>query len=71
MRIINVIALVLVVIGALNWGLLGFFGFDLVRLLFGNMSVLSRVIYGLVGISGLIALGFFSMVGGAAGTRRA
>jgi len=71
MKIINIIALVLVVIGALNWGLLGFFGFDLVRLLFGNMSVLSRVIYALVGISGLVALGFFGTIGGTAGTKRA
>ncbi len=59
MKIIDTIALLLVIIGAINWGLIGFFGFDLVRVLFGNMSILSRIIYALVGISGLYALSFF------------
>lgn len=68
MKVINIIALVLVIIGALNWGLLGFFGLDLVHLIFGDMTIASRVIYGLVGIAGLVALGFFGMVGGAART---
>ena len=45
--------LTLVIIGAINWGLIGFFRFDLVAFLFGNMSWLSRIIYALVGISGL------------------
>ena len=44
--------LTLVIIGAINWGLIGFFRFDLVAFLFGNMSWLSRIIYALVGISG-------------------
>ncbi len=43
----------LVVVGAINWGLVGFFSFDLVAFLFGEMSVLSRVIYALVGLSGV------------------
>ena len=47
------IALVLIIIGAINWGLIGFFQFDLVATLFGNMSALSRIVYALVGISGL------------------
>ena len=53
MRIIDCIALILVIIGALNWGLIGIFNFNLVDTLFGAMSIISRVIYTLVGISGL------------------
>lgn len=53
MKIIDRIALVLIIIGAINWGLIGFFKFDLVATIFGEMSVLSRIIYALVGISGL------------------
>ncbi|WP_242225805.1 DUF378 domain-containing protein [Bacillus cereus group sp. BfR-BA-01358] len=52
------IALVFTVIGAVNWGLIGFFQFDLVTAIFGGQnSALSRIIYGIVGISGLINLG--------------
>lgn len=53
MNIINKIAGILVLIGALNWGFVGFFGFDLVAALFGPMTILSRIIYGAVGVSGL------------------
>lgn len=53
MKIVDKIALVLVIIGAINWGLIALFKFDLVAALFGNMSILSRIVYGLVGISGL------------------
>lgn len=53
MKIIDKIALVLIVIGAINWGLIGLFRFDLVATLFGEMSVLSRIVYSLVGLSGL------------------
>ncbi|WP_248490579.1 DUF378 domain-containing protein, partial [Staphylococcus aureus] len=46
------------VIGAVNWGLIGFFQFDLVAAIFGGQnSALARIIYGIVGISGLINLG--------------
>ena len=51
------IALILTIIGAINWGLIGIAGFDLVAFLFGTMSILSRFVYTLVGISGLIMLG--------------
>jgi uncharacterized protein len=51
------IALILTIIGAINWGLIGFFGFNLVEAIFGDNSALSRIIYGLVGITGLINLG--------------
>jgi hypothetical protein len=47
------IALVLVVIGALNWGLVGLFKFDLVAAIFGDMTAISRVVYALVGIAAL------------------
>lgn len=46
-------AYVLVLIGALNWGLVGLFGFDLVAAVFGDMSVLSRIIYSIIGISAI------------------
>lgn len=49
-------ALVLIIIGAINWGIIGFFGFDLVGTLFGGQgSVLSRIIFAVVGVAGLWA----------------
>lgn len=53
MKVIDKIALVLIIIGAINWGLVGIFNFNLVDSIFGTMSIVSRIIYGLVGISGL------------------
>lgn len=53
MKIIDKIALALIVIGAINWGLIAVFNFDLVAAIFGDMTVLSRIVYGLVGLSGL------------------
>lgn len=48
------ITLALIIIGALNWGLIGFFRYDLVAAIFGGqLSLLSRVVYALVGLSGL------------------
>lgn len=47
------VALVLVIVGGLNWGLVGAFKFDLVATIFGDMSVLSRIVYGLVGLSAI------------------
>ena len=58
MKTIDYIVLVLVIIGAINWGLVGFFGLDLVAFLFGSMSVLSRLIYAVIGICGLYAISF-------------
>ncbi len=56
-------ALTLVIIGALNWGLIGFFRFDLVAALFGGMgSWLSRIVYALVGISGLYCLSLYGKI---------
>jgi len=59
MKTLDIIALTLVIIGAINWGLIGFFGFDLVASLFGELSAFSRVVYALVGIAGLYSLSFF------------
>lgn len=54
MKVLDRIALVLVIIGALNWGAVGLFRFDCVAAIFGGQAVaISRVIYALVGISGL------------------
>jgi uncharacterized protein len=61
MRAISLVALLLVVVGAVNWGLVGVAQFDLVATLFGGQSaMLSRVVYSLVGIAGvaLLALQF-------------
>lgn len=59
MKTLDYIALILVAIGAINWGLIGFFEFDLVRALFGEMTLFSRIVYSLVGIAGLYSLSFF------------
>ena len=59
MNIVQKTALVLTVIGALNWGLIGLFRFDLVAFIFGDMSWLSRIVYVLVGLCGLYLLTFY------------
>jgi uncharacterized protein len=58
MRFLDTLALLLVIIGAVNWGLIGFFNFNLVAALFGDMTAFSRIIYALVGIAGLYSLSF-------------
>ncbi|WP_291581634.1 DUF378 domain-containing protein [Clostridium sp. UBA6640] len=64
MRTLDTIVLILVIIGAVNWGLVGLFRFDLVAALFagsgtfGSISQFSRIIYAIVGICGLYALSF-------------
>ena len=55
-------ALTLVIIGAVNWGTIGIFKLDLVNLIFGNMTWMSRIIYTLVGISGLYLLSLYGLV---------
>ena len=62
MKILYNIVLALVIIGALNWLLIGVFNFNLVSTLFGDMSSLSRIIYSLVGISGIVSLGLYFMI---------
>ncbi|MFQ6879138.1 MAG: DUF378 domain-containing protein [Oscillospiraceae bacterium] len=56
MKALDYTLLTLVIIGAVNWGLIGFFQFDLVAFIFGNMSWISRIVYALVGLSGLYML---------------
>ena len=53
MRMIDVIAAILLVVGGANWGLVGAFNFDLVATLFGDMTLVSRLVYGLVGLAAL------------------
>ena len=56
MSALDWIAFILVVIGGLNWGLVGILNFDIVATIFGDMSVISRIIYALVGISAIYAI---------------
>lgn len=51
MKALNIVTLILVIVGGLNWGLVGLFGFDLVAAIFGAGSILSRIVYILVGLS--------------------
>ncbi len=53
-------ALTIGIIGAVNWGLIGFFDFNLVSFLFGSMSWLSRIVYALVGLCGLYLITFYT-----------
>ncbi|MEI3391603.1 MAG: DUF378 domain-containing protein [Clostridia bacterium] len=62
MKVLYNIVLTLVIIGALNWLLIGIFKFDLVAMIFGEMSVLSRIIYTLVGLSGIVSIGLYSKI---------
>ena len=55
---LSLIAFILLVIGGLNWGLVGLFGFDVVAYIFGEMSAISKVVYVLVGLSALYKLFF-------------
>ncbi|SFR99663.1 DUF378 domain-containing protein [Anaeromicropila populeti] len=58
MKALDYSAVILVIIGAINWGLIGFLNFDLVSTLFGNATVFSRVVFAIVGICGLYSLSF-------------
>lgn len=58
-RLMDCLALTLVIVGALNWALVGVFRFDLVAFIFGDMSWLSRIVYTLVGLAGLYLISFY------------
>lgn len=60
MKIVDTIALILIIIGAVNWGLVGFFEFDLVATIFGDMSTFARIFYAIIGIAGLYSISFFA-----------
>ena len=61
-KFLQCFALTITIIGAVNWGLIGFFNLNLVSLLFGSMSWISRIIYALVGLSGLYLLTFYALI---------
>lgn len=60
MKWLDCTALTIAIIGAINWGLIGFFSFDLVAFIFGDMSLLSRIVYAIVGICGLYLISFYT-----------
>lgn len=62
-KYIDGVALTVAIIGAINWGLIGLFRFDLVALLFGEMSWISRIVYTLVGLCGLYLVSFYMRLG--------
>ena len=62
-KLLDGTALTISIIGAINWGLIGLFRFDLVAFIFGEMSWLSRIVYVLVGICGIYLLTFFMRLG--------
>ncbi len=55
-------ALIIAIVGAVNWGLIALFRFDLVAFTFGNMSWISRIVYGLVGLCGIYLISLFGRV---------
>lgn len=59
-KVLDCIALTISIVGAVNWGLIGLLKFDLVAFLFGNMTLLARIVYTLVGLSGLYLLTFYT-----------
>ena len=62
MKWLDYILLALAIIGCINWGLIGFFQFNLVAFLFGDATWLSRIIYAVVGLCGLYAVSFFGRI---------
>lgn len=62
MKFLNCFCLTITIIGAINWGLIGFFDFNLVAAIFGDGSVFSRIIYALVGLCGLYLISFYGLI---------
>lgn len=60
MKFLNVFCLTVTIIGAINWGLVGFFDYNLIDAIFGTASAFSRVIYALVGLTGLYLISMYS-----------
>ena len=56
---LDVVSLILIIIGAVNWGLIGFFNLDVISAIFGNMSMITRIIFAGVGIAGIYSLVLF------------
>lgn len=64
MKYLKCIALTIAIIGAINWGLIGFFNFNLVSFIFGSMPLISKIIYILVGICGIYLITFYGLLHG-------
>ena len=60
MKTLQIVALILTIIGALNWGLVALFNFDLVASLFGDRNLVTLIIYGLIAVAGLVNIGLLS-----------
>ena len=56
---LDITALILIIIGAINWGLIGFFEFDLISYFFGTLTAVTRIIFAVVGIAGIYSLILF------------
>ncbi len=56
MRALKIISYILIIIGALNWALVGIFNIDLVAFLFGEMSVAARIIYVVIGFAAIVSI---------------
>jgi uncharacterized membrane protein YuzA (DUF378 family) len=61
MNVLNAIVLILMIVGALNWGLVGLFNLDLVERIFHGLPAVSRVLFIIVGLAGIYAIVFFNM----------
>ncbi len=61
-KVLDYTALTITIIGAINWGLIGFLRFDLVKFLFGDMTLISRIVYALVGLCGLYLISVFGRI---------
>lgn len=70
MKALNTIVLILVIVGGLNWGLVGVADFNLVTAIFGEGTTAARVVYTLVGIAAIWAISFFAMLGNGAAEGR-
>lgn len=66
-KILDYTVLTIAIIGAINWGLVGFFKLDLICLIFGDMTILSRIIYAIVGLCGLYLVSLYGRVTSAMG----
>ena len=60
MKALHAIILTLIIIGGINWGLIGLFNYNLIDSIFGTMSLMSRIIYTIVGVAGVWAIAFYS-----------
>ena len=56
---LDIVALILIIIGGINWGLVGFFNFNLITFIFGSASMISRIIFAIVGLAGIYSLVLF------------